>query len=68
MVGGTSAGAAVLSASMITGDAELTSLASGKTVLAKSRRLPSGLNFGARKPVERFVTRCASPPPMTSRT
>jgi cyanophycinase len=35
VVGGTSAGAAVLSASMITGDADLQSLASGKTVLAK---------------------------------
>jgi cyanophycinase len=35
VVGGTSAGAAVLSASMITGDADLQSLTSGKTVLAK---------------------------------
>ena len=35
VVGGTSAGAAVLSAMMITGEAELTSLASGKTVLGK---------------------------------
>lgn len=34
VVGGTSAGAAVLSASMITGEADLQSLASGKTVLA----------------------------------
>lgn len=34
VVGGTSAGAAVLSASMITGDADLQALASGKTVLA----------------------------------
>ena len=35
VVGGTSAGAAVLSASMITGDADLQSLASRKTTLAK---------------------------------
>src|SRR5829696_4570549 len=35
VVGGTSAGAAVLSQMMITGDAELTSLTSGKTTLAK---------------------------------
>jgi len=35
VVGGTSAGAAVLSASMITGEADLTSLVSSKTVLAK---------------------------------
>lgn len=35
VVGGTSAGAAVLSAAMITGEADLQSLASGKTVLAK---------------------------------
>ena len=42
VVGGTSAGAAVLSASMITGDAELTSLASGKTVLAKGLGLWPG--------------------------
>ena len=35
VVGGTSAGAAVLSGSMITGDADLQSLTSGKTVLAK---------------------------------
>jgi cyanophycinase len=35
VVGGTSAGAAVLSASMITGDADLQSLTSGKTVLAE---------------------------------
>lgn len=34
VIGGTSAGAAVLSASMITGDADLQSLTSGKTVLA----------------------------------
>lgn len=35
VVGGTSAGAAVLSALMITGEADLQSLTSGKTVLAK---------------------------------
>ncbi len=35
VVGGTSAGAAVLSQLMMTGDADLKSLASGKTVLAK---------------------------------
>jgi cyanophycinase len=35
VVGGTSAGAAVLSAAMITGDADLQSLSPGKTVLAK---------------------------------
>ena len=35
VVGGTSAGAAVLSALMITGEADLTSLVSSKTVLAK---------------------------------
>lgn len=35
VVGGTSAGAAVLSALMMTGGADLTSLTSGKTVLAK---------------------------------
>jgi cyanophycinase len=35
VVGGTSAGAAVLSALMITGEADLQSLAAGKTVLAK---------------------------------
>jgi cyanophycinase len=35
VVGGTSAGAAVLSEKMITGEAELTSLRSGKTVLGK---------------------------------
>src|SRR5688572_8397149 len=35
VVGGTSAGAAVLSGAMITGEADLQSLASGKTVLAK---------------------------------
>ncbi len=40
VVGGTSAGAAVLSEKMITGDAELTSLASGKT--ASPRALGSG--------------------------
>ena len=44
VVGGTSAGAAVLSEKMITGDAELTSLASGKTVLAKGLGLwPGGI-------------------------
>ena len=44
VVGGTSAGAAVLSGKMITGDAELTSLASGKTVLAKGLGLwPDGI-------------------------
>jgi cyanophycinase len=42
VVGGTSAGAAVLSASMITGEAELTSLASGKTELAKGLGLWPG--------------------------
>lgn len=42
VVGGTSAGAAVLSAQMITGDADLQSLASGKTVLAKGLGLWSG--------------------------
>lgn len=42
VVGGTSAGAAVLSASMITGDADLTALASGKTVLAKGLGLWPG--------------------------
>ena len=35
VVGGTSAGAAVLSAAMITGDADLKALTAGKTVLAK---------------------------------
>jgi len=39
VVGGTSAGAAVLSESMITGEADLASLASGKTVLAKGLAL-----------------------------
>jgi cyanophycinase len=44
VVGGTSAGAAVLSGKMITGDAELTSLASGKTVLGKGLGLwPDGI-------------------------
>ena len=39
VVGGTSAGAAVLSAQMMTGDADLTSLTSGKTTLAKGLAL-----------------------------
>ena len=44
VVGGTSAGAAVLSEKMITGEAELTSLASGKTILAKGLGLwPGGI-------------------------
>lgn len=42
VVGGTSAGAAVLSARMITGDADLQSLGSGKTILAKGLGLWSG--------------------------
>ena len=42
VVGGTSAGAAVLSASMMTGDADLQSLASRKTVLAKGLGLWPG--------------------------
>ena len=44
VVGGTSAGAAVLSSSMITGDADLQSLASGKTVLAKGLGLLTDVN------------------------
>ena len=44
VVGGTSAGAAVLSGKMITGEAELTSLASGKTILGKGLGLwPDGI-------------------------
>jgi cyanophycinase len=44
VVGGTSAGAAVLSEKMISGDAELTSLASGKTILARGLGLwPGGI-------------------------
>lgn len=42
VVGGTSAGAAVLSAMMITGEADLQSLTSGKTVLAKGLGLWTG--------------------------
>lgn len=42
VVGGTSAGAAVLSASMMTGDADLQSLASGKTILSKGLGLWGG--------------------------
>lgn len=42
VVGGTSAGAAVLSEMMITGEADLQSLASGRTVLAKGLGLWTG--------------------------
>lgn len=42
VVGGTSAGAAVLSEMMITGEADLQSLASGKTVLARGLGLWTG--------------------------
>jgi len=42
VVGGTSAGAAVLSERMITGEADLQSLTSGKTVLAKGLGLWTG--------------------------
>lgn len=63
VVGGTSAGAAVLSAEMITGEADLKSLKSGTTVLKKGLGLLRDVivdqHFLQRQRGNRLITACS---------
>jgi len=71
VVGGTSAGAAVLSAEMITGDADLKSLKSGTTVLNKGLGLLPGVlvdqHFLQRQRGNRLISGARSPHPRRRR-